>query len=151
MPSPTSGILNGDFNGDGAVDIFDLNTLLANYGASGTHTYSQGDANYDQTVNIFDLNALLGNYGTSVKPYAGPGTPVVTSVDSSSIHIAWQPNADHNLGVFDVYRDSARIASQVTGASYTDTLSGSQLSQPHTYFVVSRAASTNDDGLSCGP
>lgn len=48
----------GDFNGDGAVDSFDLAALLAAWGASGRH-----DLNRSGVVGPGDLAALLANWG----------------------------------------------------------------------------------------
>jgi hypothetical protein len=42
--------LAGDWNGDGKVDVTDLNAVLATYGKPGGTT-------------VFDLNKVLGNYG----------------------------------------------------------------------------------------
>ena len=52
--------LPGDINGDGVVNITDLNILLANYGRTGA-TAAQGDLNGDGTVNAADY-ALLAQY-----------------------------------------------------------------------------------------
>jgi hypothetical protein len=49
----------GDLNGDGAVNIFDLSILLSSYNT----TNANADINKDGTVNIFDLSILLSNYG----------------------------------------------------------------------------------------
>jgi hypothetical protein len=48
----------GDLNGDGVVNIFDLSILLSNWGATG----GIADLNNDGTVNIFDLSILLSNW-----------------------------------------------------------------------------------------
>jgi chitodextrinase len=45
-----------DINRDGSVNIFDLSTLLSNWGKTGANT---SDINGDSVVNIFDLSALL--------------------------------------------------------------------------------------------
>jgi len=51
----------GDVNGDGAVDLNDLNLVLVNFG----QTTSEGDANGDGVVDLNDLNLVLVNFGTS--------------------------------------------------------------------------------------
>jgi len=51
-----------DFNGDGAVNIADLGTLLANFGAGGA-SFADGDANGDGNVNVTDLGMLLAEFG----------------------------------------------------------------------------------------
>ena len=60
----------GDINGDGVVNLEDLQLLLAAYGAS------TGEANWnaaadiveDGTINLQDLQALLAEYGTICVP-----------------------------------------------------------------------------------
>jgi hypothetical protein len=54
----------GDLNGDGQVDLADLNTLLANYGMLSGATHEQGDVDDDGDVDLSDLGALLAVYGT---------------------------------------------------------------------------------------
>ncbi len=49
----------GDVTGDGAVDIADLNDVLANFNGAGPI----GDANGDGVVDITDLNLVLANFG----------------------------------------------------------------------------------------
>jgi hypothetical protein len=50
-----------DVTGDGAIDLADLNTVLANFGqASGS-----GDTNDDGVVDLADLNAVLAAFGTA--------------------------------------------------------------------------------------
>lgn len=51
---------DGDVNGDGSVNLADLNLVLANFGA----TTPNGDANGDGVVNLADLNLVLANFGT---------------------------------------------------------------------------------------
>jgi len=55
----------GDTNGDGVVDIVDLNNVRNNFGGAGT-----GDTNDDGTIDIVDLNNVRNNFG------AGGGNPV---------------------------------------------------------------------------
>jgi Tol biopolymer transport system component len=59
---PTPGF--ADLDGDGDVDLTDLATLLANYGATGGATYAMGDLDGDGDVDLADLAALLALYGT---------------------------------------------------------------------------------------
>lgn len=49
----------GDINGDGKIDVFDLSILLSQWGKAGT-----GDLNSDGVVNITDLSILLSKWGT---------------------------------------------------------------------------------------
>ncbi|MFI4855002.1 MAG: hypothetical protein ACIAQF_08520, partial [Phycisphaerales bacterium JB065] len=57
--SACSGGLLGDLNGNGTVDLPDLNLVLANFGQN----TSAGDINGDCMVNLVDLNLLLANFG----------------------------------------------------------------------------------------
>lgn len=50
----------GDVNGDGSVDLADLNLVLANFGSA----TNNGDANGDGQVDLADLNLVLANFGT---------------------------------------------------------------------------------------
>jgi hypothetical protein len=51
----------GDVNGDGVVDLNDLNLVLTNFGQN----TSDGDANGDGVVDLNDLNLVLTNFGIS--------------------------------------------------------------------------------------
>ena len=54
----------GDLNGDGVINLEDLATLLANYGATGAAP-EDGDLDGDGDVDLSDLSALLAVYGTT--------------------------------------------------------------------------------------
>ncbi len=60
-PDPDPVTIPGDLNGDGKVNVFDLSTLLSNWGRTGA-TKSQGDVDGNGTVNIFDMSTLLANW-----------------------------------------------------------------------------------------
>lgn len=51
----------GDVNGDGAVDLADLATLLSNFG--GTGGAAAGDIDGDGDIDLADLATLLANFG----------------------------------------------------------------------------------------
>lgn len=51
----------GDSNGDGNVDVTDLNLILAQFGQTGPAL--TGDSNLDDKVNFVDLNSTLTHYG----------------------------------------------------------------------------------------
>lgn len=53
----------GDSNGDNLVNFVDLNTVLADFGASGQPGDFAGDVNGDGVVNFSDLNEVLANFG----------------------------------------------------------------------------------------
>jgi V8-like Glu-specific endopeptidase len=50
----------GDTDGNGAVDLADLNAVLGNFGQSGNLL---GDVNGDDLVDLLDLNIVLGAFG----------------------------------------------------------------------------------------
>jgi len=50
----------GDANSDNKVDIFDFNTLMINWGKTGSNL---NDFNSDNKVDIFDFNLLMVNWG----------------------------------------------------------------------------------------
>ncbi|MCC6361577.1 MAG: hypothetical protein IT450_22815 [Phycisphaerales bacterium] len=53
----------GDLNGDRAVDLEDLATLLSHFGVAGGATAADGDLDGDTDVDLSDLAALLAAYG----------------------------------------------------------------------------------------
>ena len=55
----------GDTNGDGVVNFSDLNTVLTNFGMSGSPGSVPGDLNFDGVVNFADLNEVLSNFGNA--------------------------------------------------------------------------------------
>lgn len=61
--TPTVTSKPGDFNGDGKVNIFDYNVVLANFGKSGPVGFSPADLNADGKVNLFDYNMILNYFG----------------------------------------------------------------------------------------
>ncbi len=54
----------GDANGDQAVNLADLNLVLANFGSS-VAPGTNGDVTDDGLVNLADLNLVLANFGNS--------------------------------------------------------------------------------------
>jgi hypothetical protein len=64
-PTPTSTPIPkpGDLNGDGKVDIFDYNAMVADFGKTGSPGWIPADINKDGKVDIFDYNVLVGNFG----------------------------------------------------------------------------------------
>jgi hypothetical protein len=57
------GALDGDTNGDGVVDLTDLNNVRNNFGGAGV-----GDTNGDGIVDLVDLNAVRNNFGAGSAP-----------------------------------------------------------------------------------
>jgi hypothetical protein len=54
---------DGDFDGDGDIDLADLAQLLGRYGMISGAEYEDGDIDLDGDVDLADLAELLGNYG----------------------------------------------------------------------------------------
>ena len=59
-PSPTPLPNQGNSNGDGVVDILDFNTLISNWGQTGSG--NTADFNGDGVVDILDFNILMANW-----------------------------------------------------------------------------------------
>ena len=57
---PTTTPKPGDFNSDGKVDMIDLNTLMLNWGQTGSNI--SGDLNQDGKVNLLDFSILMLNW-----------------------------------------------------------------------------------------
>lgn len=86
-------VLPGDTNGDGNVNLVDLNNVRNHFGANGPGVL--GDTNGDGQVNLVDLNAVRNNFGAGnsplpvVVPAATPhGQPAVKSASRSGLHRA---------------------------------------------------------------
>ncbi len=69
--------LDGDANLDGVVDIFDINTVSANWATDGP----LGDVNLDGVVDIFDINVISANWGNTL----GGGSAVQTPEPSTFV------------------------------------------------------------------
>ncbi len=63
----STGLLLGDANGDGKVDLSDLNIVLNNLGTT-TSLRSNGNFDGAATIDLTDLNDVLNNLGTSSSP-----------------------------------------------------------------------------------
>jgi hypothetical protein len=59
-----TGTCTGDVNGDGVIDLADLNRVLANYGQDTPF----GDADGDGSVTMTDLNIVLAAFGQTCTP-----------------------------------------------------------------------------------
>jgi len=86
-PGATDSIL-GDTDGNGTVDIADLNNVRNNFGGAGL-----GDTNGDGVVDITDLNAVRNNFGANANAFslASAGqtaAPPVARIDSARVRQA---------------------------------------------------------------
>lgn len=83
----------GDTNGDGVVDLIDLNNVRNNFGGTGT-----GDTNDDGIVDLVDLNAVRNNFGASGSPaieLAGRTVPSRQAEAVDALFATWtQPRTD---------------------------------------------------------
>ncbi|MEO0529770.1 MAG: hypothetical protein AAF266_04240 [Planctomycetota bacterium] len=70
--------LAADFNGDGTVDLLDLDILGANFGGPGTA--ATGDANGDMTVDLLDLDILGSQFGQSASAAAAIPEPAAAAL-----------------------------------------------------------------------
>lgn len=69
LSQPTQ--LPGDANGDGTVDLLDLDILGSNFGSSPA-TFATADFNGDNVVDLLDLDILGSNFGASNSASAIP-------------------------------------------------------------------------------
>jgi hypothetical protein len=76
----------GDTNGDGSVDIDDINAVRNHFGAVGLADGSlQGDSYpFDGIVNIDDLNLIRNNFG--IRPVPEPSTRWLAAI---AIAVFW--------------------------------------------------------------
>lgn len=75
----------GDTNGDGEVNIVDLNNVRNNLGGTGL-----GDTDGDLDVDINDLNAVRNNFGNSVgtQPVPEPGSWTLLAIAAATLGFA---------------------------------------------------------------
>jgi hypothetical protein len=71
-------VLPGDTNGDGAVDLEDLNNVRNNFGASGYPV--PGDTNNDGDVDLTDLNNVRNNFGATLGGTANVPEPATLAL-----------------------------------------------------------------------
>jgi hypothetical protein len=89
-PKPSSEaqtVGQGDINGDGVVDVFDLGIFGGNYGKSGINSTSstfeqRSDLDSNGTINVFDLGIFASLYG---KTYNSSPTVTPTGIITPSI------------------------------------------------------------------
>lgn len=72
--------LPGDANGDGSVDLLDLDILGSNFGITEGATFAQGDFNEDGAVDLLDLDILGSNFGTSAPASVPEPTTIVLAL-----------------------------------------------------------------------
>jgi len=88
-PGATSYVANvpGDTNGDGRVDLVDLNNVRNFFGAVGAGV--TGDTNGDGRVDLVDLNAVRNHFGAG----GSPGASIVSTASAVD-----SPSANPSLG-----------------------------------------------------
>ncbi len=64
-PGQSDDLMLGDTNGDGEVNLGDLNNVRNHFGGDAT-----GDADHDGDTDLNDLNAVRNNFGASLAPMA---------------------------------------------------------------------------------
>jgi len=89
----------GDTDGDGDVDLGDLNNVRNHFGAIGANVI--GDTNHDDRVDLADLNAVRNNFGASAPSPMTASSPVA--------RILW--SGDHS--------ETARLSSRFPNSSAT--------------------------------
>jgi glutamyl endopeptidase len=65
------GVLNGDADGSGTVNLADFGVLRSNFGRTGFLSAGEGDFNFDGRVDLADFGLLRGSFGQTV---ATPGS-----------------------------------------------------------------------------
>jgi MYXO-CTERM domain-containing protein len=74
-PDPAPQGIPGDTNGDGNVDLEDLNAVRNNFGGTGEVGSTAGDAYpFNGVVDLEDLNAVRNNFGATSNPVPEPAT-----------------------------------------------------------------------------
>jgi len=82
LRSVIGGDVDGDTNGDGLVNIDDLNSVRNNFGTSGLPDGTlDGDAfPFDGMVDIDDLNSVRNNFGAGAATVPEPGAAVLAAI-----------------------------------------------------------------------
>jgi hypothetical protein len=62
-PSPTLTLLPSDLDGNNIVDIFDNNTLISNFGHTGSPAWISSDIDNNGIIDMIDFNTLVENFG----------------------------------------------------------------------------------------
>jgi len=76
----------GDTNGDGVVDLTDLNNVRNNFGSSGESIV--GDTNGDQLVDLADLNNVRNNFGSVLASVPEPSAMVLVLASIATVGFA---------------------------------------------------------------
>jgi hypothetical protein len=85
--APFVGILQGDSDVDGDVDLSDLSALAAHYGQTGGVRWGDGDFDLDGDVDLSDLSTLAAKYGAG-ESQALADFQSITSVPEPSAFVA---------------------------------------------------------------
>ncbi len=79
------GIVPGDANGDGIVNVGDLGILASNYGLLEGATRAMGDFNKDGMVDVADLGILAAKYGYGTLGGIGGGDLLMTHMPEPAV------------------------------------------------------------------
>lgn len=86
--STTNPPLMGDANGDGNVDLLDLDILGSNFGTTLGGTVATGDFNGDGAVDLLDLDILGSNFGMSINSSTAIPEPVGLAMVASVLLVS---------------------------------------------------------------
>jgi Leucine-rich repeat (LRR) protein len=146
LETPT--LVGGDVNGDGAVNILDIGTIVSKFGQAGVAmksasvdcsvTDESSDINDDGLINISDLAITAGNWGKVETTGSITHTPTFTSTPTStptmsptpcqySIHKTVLSVSAENLKVGDTLKVKATLSND--GCAYV-------LGQPKYYLYI---------------
>ncbi len=82
---PVSSTLTGDTNGDGRVDLNDLNNVRNNFGLTGAPGIPGDAIPFDGSVDLADVNAVRNNFGASQPPAASAPEPSGWALGATSV------------------------------------------------------------------
>jgi len=143
------GVLAGDVNGDGVVNLLDLAQLRVKLDAALDNSNFRCDPNCDGLINIFDLSMCRLEFDKALPtiPLA-PSNLIITNASSTQINLNWTDNSTNETG-FKIERSTISSTSgfsQITtvaagGTSYNNT----GLNSGTTYYYRVRAYNTAGD------
>ncbi|MFO0901154.1 MAG: pentapeptide repeat-containing protein [Pirellulales bacterium] len=79
------GVIAGDADGNGKVDLTDFGILKTHFGAPGAK--AEGDANGDGRIDLNDFGLLKANFGKNAVPVPEPATLILAALGLALIHV----------------------------------------------------------------